>query len=430
MLSWTTNAALSWEARAVAQGMLAIGAARTAAEPGLLALLMRPRRDHVASRGGAVDELYSTTVDELLRVGLVRRCRAGSGAPALLLVLDEAKRRGIAEADTGACAAALLEWTDAFEFSEHNSATWPRMRAVAAHAAALLPRDGCAHADGRVVASLLLRVGLFHEECRTEGGGEGLAEAAAVYGRALVLQRAEAMTEAEIGETGSTVRRIGGVLAKQGDLDGAQARYHEALRIQSTAHDGRHPSLLATTAAVADLLLRRGAHEQSAAMHRSVLSVRAAAQIDEEPDLASSHSSLARALLAGGDVGGAHEHATRALGALPQFHPFAPRLLTTAALVSVARRDTAGALVLLRRALRLREKSVGEDHRAVAVTLFEMARVHAIRGENFEARRALVRALDIFRLSLPPGHELTARAQHALAGSSGPTCVGGWCVVS
>ena len=72
----------------------------------------------------------------------------------------------------------------------------------------------------------------------------------------------------------------------------------------------------------------------------------------------------------------------------------------------------------LRQALDIRERSLGEDHREVADTLYELGRLADRAGRVDEATRLFDRALEIRRRRLPPDHPDLRRTLEALAGGS------------
>jgi serine/threonine protein kinase/tetratricopeptide (TPR) repeat protein len=223
----------------------------------------------------------------------------------------------------------------------------------------------------------------------------------------------------EHADVATTLNNLGMLMAYKGDYEKAEQLYRQALDMRRKLLGPIHP-LVANSMNSLGLLLCEGEDLKNAEpLLRDALQMRRNLLGEQHVDVATSMNNLGNLLAKRGrDLEEAERLYRSALAIvreqLGEDHPRVPVMLNNLADVLGRKGDLAGAELLLRQALALQRKRLGE-HPDVATTLANLAGVLNGRGDLAEAEKLYREALDIWHKSLPENHLNIAITQQNLA---------------
>jgi eukaryotic-like serine/threonine-protein kinase len=212
-------------------------------------------------------------------------------------------------------------------------------------------------------------------------------------------------------EISQTLDFLGLVLLEQGELEGAERVYREALALRRQ-HLGPDREMARTLNGLAAVLRAGGRFRDADSVSREAVTIDEAQSEGHRLNLAESLEGQAHAVRERGDFNAAERLYGRVLELrrqeLPEEHPeVASSVLNLATALSDAG-QTAGADSLFRSGLAVKRRLLGVDHPDVAVDEAHYARLLHRRGNDSAATTLYRHALSIARRQLPGVHPLTA----------------------
>jgi tetratricopeptide (TPR) repeat protein len=213
------------------------------------------------------------------------------------------------------------------------------------------------------------------------------------------------------------IHNLGTLLYEDGDYDGAEKHYVEALAMRHRVLGDRHPLIAGTLANLALVRQTKGDLAGAEATFREALAIQQQTLGEVHPDVATTLNNLAFVQYARGDRPAALANEREALRILRQLfpgdHPEVARVenrigswLTDAGEYAEADHD-------LQDALAMRRRLFGDKHPDIASSLVVVAILQVARGQNAEALESARSAVDIFTTALSPTNWKTALGEIA-----------------
>jgi tetratricopeptide (TPR) repeat protein len=251
-----------------------------------------------------------------------------------------------------------------------------------------------------------------------------------------LFRRALGLVETVFGpdhpETATLLNNLAFLLTMNADYAGAEPLFRRALVINEEVFGPDQPETASSLHNLAFLLYSKGDYAAAEPLYRRALVIREKALGPDHPETATSLDTLARLLkikgdnAAGGppwkrmmDYAGAEMMYRRALAIRERTfgpdHPKTALLLNDLGELLYSKRDYAGAELLYRRALSIYEKVLGPDHPETATTLNNLAFLLKAKGDYTGAETMLRRALTIKEKALGPDDTETAALLNSLA---------------
>jgi len=275
-----------------------------------------------------------------------------------------------------------------------------------AQAEALLERvgdDGLARARlDNVIGNVLYRQG------DTEG-------ARARYGSALAGR--ERISGAHDAQLGLELINFGNVQLADDDYEGALATFARSQRIIATALGEGHPKVMFAVLSSGVVHQEQGHFAEARERFATALPVMARAMGDKHPFVAVAALNLGNAQLELGDLDGALASLAQAeaiyRAAFGPQHPDMAQVAVARAKVLIQRKDDAAARADLNTALQIRSTGLGHDHVSVGEVLLELGKMDRREGDLGAAVQRIQESTAIFEAADAP-NEVRAAA-HAAA---------------
>ncbi len=213
-------------------------------------------------------------------------------------------------------------------------------------------------------------------------------------------------------EMAQTLDFLGVVLLEQGDLEGAERAYRDALALRRQVFGARHRDVARTLNGLARALLAAGRFPAADSTAREAVAIDEALGGANALDLAESVDGVAHAADGRSDFTDAETLYRRVLAlrrqALPEDHPDVARsvLNLAAALGEVGPMVVADSLFAY--GLVIERRMLGSDHPEVASDEARYARLLHRRGSDAQAADLYAHAQAVARRALPPVHPVTA----------------------
>jgi len=288
--------------------------------------------------------------------------------------------------------------------------------------------DPFAAAGGDLTAREILDSGAARIDRELAGQPEARAQMMLEMGRAYfglgARDRARRFVEVSLAirrrspsgqqEIAHTLDFLGLVRLEQGELDGAERAYREALTLRRQLVGPGRRDEARTLNGLAGVLRAAGRFRDADSVSRAAVAIDEA-QPDARPlDLAESVRGLAHALHERGDHAEAVRLYRQTLALqhqeLPEEHPEAAGTLLDLAAALGDAGEEATADSLFRYGLALERRALGADHPVVAGDEARYARLLHRRGDDGEVEALYRRSLATMRRRLPSVHPLTATA--------------------
>lgn len=266
---------------------------------------------------------------------------------------------------------------------------------------------GPAHAD---IAQTLQDLALVMDDA-----GD-LKSAIQTMSEALNMQRALNGSQPDPG-LALAIHNLAELLYEDGNYDGAEALYGEALAMRHRLLGDKHPLIAGTLSSLGLVRQARGDLSGAEAMFREALAIQQQTLGEAHPDTATTLNNLAFVQYARGDRPAALANEREALRILRQLfpgdHPEVARIenrigswLTDAGEYAEADHD-------LQDALAMRRRLFGDKHPDIASSLVVIAILQVARGQSAEALESARSAVDIFTTALSATNWKTALAECA-----------------
>ena len=266
---------------------------------------------------------------------------------------------------------------------------------------------GPAHADtARTLQDLALAM---------DDGGH-LKDAIPVMREALDMQRVLAGSQPDPG-LALTIHNLATLLYEDGDNDGAEKLYVEALAMRHRLFGDKHPLIAGTLASLALARQGKGDLAGAEATFQQALTVQRQTLGELHPDVATTLNNLAFVQYARGDRPTALENEREALRILRQVfkgdHPDVARVENRIGSWLVDEGQYAEADRDLQDALAMRRRLYGDKHPDIASSLVVVAILQIARGQNAEALESARSAVEIFTTALSATNWKTALGECA-----------------
>ncbi len=196
------------------------------------------------------------------------------------------------------------------------------------------------------------------------------------------------------------------------DYDTARDHFVRALSIRKAALGEEHPHVAASLAQLGDLADATGDRARAKQLHEQALAIRERTLGAEHPTLADSHNSLGVLAARVEDWPTARAHFQRAYelqrARLGDEHRDLATQLVNLGNVHLRLHEYDAAEVAYGKALAINERARGPRHAKVALTLFNIGHLHEVQEHFEDARRYYTDALDIFVEAYGPEHPRVA----------------------
>ena len=200
----------------------------------------------------------------------------------------------------------------------------------------------------------------------------------------------------------------------------ARSIFERTLAMERKDLGDDHPATLTVMSNLAGALLAQGDLAGAHALHKHALAVCSRVQGDEHPDTLNSMNNLAGALYAQGDLAGARTLGQQALAvrrrALGDEHPDTLTAMNNLAGTLRAQGDLPGALVLHKQALAVSRRVLGDEHPDTLISMSNLAGALHAQGNLGSARALAEQALAVRRHVLGDEHPDTVTSMNNLAG--------------
>jgi len=315
-------------------------------------------------------------------------------------------------------------------FPDVEYANWPRCQRLMPHVLAVWGWIECFNMSKEPLrvpaAAQLLNQAGYYLYIRAR-----YAEAEPLHRRALEIR--EAALGPNHPDTATSLNNLGVLLRVQGRYGEAELLLRRALEIREAALGPNHLDTAISLNNLALVLQDQGRYGEAEPLHRRALEIREAELRPDDPDMFYTLKDLAELLRAQGRFAEAEPLLRRALeireAALDPDHPGRANILNTATMLSTATiLQSLGVLLrhqgrygeaepLLRRALEIREATLGPDHPDTALSLNYLGVLLRFKGRFAvaEAEPLLRRALEIRKAALRSDHPDIAQSLNNLA---------------
>ncbi len=240
--------------------------------------------------------------------------------------------------------------------------------------------------------------------------------AIAVMREALDMQRELNASQPDPG-LALAIHNLGALLDEDGDYDGAEKLYVEALAMRHRLLGDKHPLIAVTLASLARVRQTKGDLVGAEAAFREALAIEQQTLGELHPDVAGTLNNLAFVQYARGDRVAAVANEREALRILQQLfpgdHPEVARYENRLGSWLTEAGDYAEADHDLQDSLAMRRRLFGEEHPDIASSLDAVAILQVARGQNADALVTAHRAVEIFTATLSATNWKTALGECA-----------------
>ncbi|MFH1501752.1 MAG: CHAT domain-containing tetratricopeptide repeat protein [Candidatus Eisenbacteria bacterium] len=223
----------------------------------------------------------------------------------------------------------------------------------------------------------------------------------------------------EHSEVATSLNNLAALMARQGDLAGAEVLYLEALELKRKVLGEAHPEVALSLNNAASLRHAEGDYETAEALLREAVELLTAAFGEEDPLAAATLLNLAGVMRSRGNYADAEPLYRKVLAVrrrvLGGDHPQVAEAMNALASVLKARGDYSGAEPLYREAFAIRRRHLGESHPATAQSLNNLAAFLYAQGSYGESEPLFREALEIRKRSLGANHPEVAQSLNNLA---------------
>ncbi len=238
-----------------------------------------------------------------------------------------------------------------------------------------------------------------------------LKEAITVMRNALDMQRALAGSQPDPG-LALAIHNLGALLAEDGDYDGAEKLYLEALAMRHRLYGDRHPLIAGTLGNLAFVQQTKGDLAGAEATLREALAMKQQTLGEVHPDVANMLNTLAFVQYARGNQSAALANEREALAILRQLfpgdHPEVARIENRLGFWLTQAGRYAEADQAIEEALGMRRRLLGNKHPDVGGSLDHLAILQLARGQNADALASARSAIDILSAGLSATNWRTA----------------------
>ncbi len=250
-------------------------------------------------------------------------------------------------------------------------------------------------------------------EARWRGGKAGEPETLNLAERAIKMK--EAIVGREHASVATSLKNLGVMRYKTGDLDGARPLFERALAIQEKTLGSEHPETAKTLNNLGVLLYDNGQYGRARPILERALAIREKILGADHPDVAKVLDSLGSLLRDTGDYIATRSAFERSLKikrkTLRPDHPDLAKALDNLANLFYTTGDYRSARPLYEEALAIREK--GPNRIELAIGLSNHAGILIKIGDRAGAKRDCERALEIRETTLGPDHlDVAASLSH------------------
>jgi tetratricopeptide (TPR) repeat protein len=231
------------------------------------------------------------------------------------------------------------------------------------------------------------------------------APADQAYREAIALQEALPIERRDQAALGRSLFGLGNALAEQGRFPEAEASLRKALGLQRQIFKGANEETARTLDALAWAVRERDLSEALPLMQEAVAMQRTLWGVQPYPDYADALNNLGNLYRESGDYEQSEKLLREALGMMRRLlgekHPELAQVLSNLAVVQQRRGDLDGAEVTFHQALAMERELLGEVHPAVATTLNNLAFLIDAKGDVHGALATERQALEIYRKVFP-----------------------------